>query len=216
MDALVKCAEDGTLRESEWPEANVIVGNPPFLGDKRLRAELQDGYVDDLFALYRDRVSREADLVCYWFEKARAEIEKGRLKQAGLLSTNSIRGGANRRVLQRIKQTGDIFFAEADRPWILNGAAVRLSMVGFDGGSETEKTLDGTPAATINADLTGALDLTKARMLPENRGIAFMGDTKGGPFDLPPDLAGQMLAAAGNPNRKPNSDVVRPWETGST
>ncbi|MDP8972026.1 MAG: hypothetical protein M3N45_02365 [Actinomycetota bacterium] len=214
MDAIMARDEDGTLREPDWPEADVIVGNPPFLGGKRLRAELHDEYVDDLFALYSGRVAREADLVAYWFEKARAEIAMGRVKRAGLLATNSIRGGANRRVLTRIRETGGIFFAESDRPWVLNGAAVRVSMVGFDDGTETEKTLDGAPATAINPDLTGALDLTEAQPLRENFGVAFMGDTKGGPFDIPGDLARQMLAATGNPNGKPNSDVVWPWANG--
>ena len=136
------------------------------------------------------------------------------MKRAGLLSTNSIRGGANRRVLQRIRETGDIFFAEADRPWILNGAAVRVSMVGFDDGSETERMLDGAPAKNINADLTGSLDLTAASRLPENADLAFMGDTKGGPFDVGPETAHELLAASGNPNGRPNSDVVRPWANG--
>ena len=213
-DAILAREGDGALREPDWPEADVIVGNPPFLGGKRLRAELRDAYVDDLFALYRGRVAREADLVAYWFEKARKEIEGGRAKRAGLLATNSIRGGANRRVLSRIRETGGIFFAESDRPWVLNGAAVRVSMVGFDDGTETEKTLDGAPATAIYPDLTGALDLTEAKPLPENLGIAFMGDTKGGPFDIPGDLARRMLAAKGNPNGRPNSDVVRPWANG--
>ena len=61
---------------------------------------------------------------------------------------------------------------------------------------------------------TGALDLTEARPLPENLGLAFMGDTKGGPFDIPGDLARRMLADTGNPNGRPNSDVVRPWANG--
>jgi type II restriction/modification system DNA methylase subunit YeeA len=214
MDALMVRDEDGTFYEPEWPEADVIVGNPPFLGGKRLRAELEDGYVDDLFALYRDRVPREADLVCYWFERAREQITGGKVRRAGLLATNSIRGGANRRVLARIRESGGIFFAESDRPWILNGAAVRVSMVGFDDGSWKEKTLDGVPAEEINADLTGSLDLTVAKPLPENTGIAFMGDTKGGPFDVAPEVAEEMLAAIGNPNGSPNSDVVRPWVNG--
>jgi hypothetical protein len=147
-------------------------------------------------------------------EAARAQIEQGRAKRAGLLATNSIRGGANRRVLQRIRETGGIFFAESDRPWILNGAAVRVSMVGFDGGDQTDRMLDGLPVEEIYADLTGALDLTGANMIPENMGMAFMGDTKGGPFDLPPETARGMLAAGGNPNGRPNSDVVRPWVNG--
>ena len=73
-------------------------------------------------------------MVCYWFEKARAMIEEGKVKRAGLLATNSIRGGANRKVLERIKETGDIFWAQSDRDWILDGAAVNVSMVGFDNG----------------------------------------------------------------------------------
>jgi len=214
MDAVLARGADGNWAEPDWPEADAVVGNPPFLGGKRLRAELDDGYVDELFAVYDGRVPREADLVCYWFEKAREQVASGRAKRAGLLATNSIRGGANRRVLQRVRETGGVFFAESDRPWVLNGAAVRVSMVGFDDGSEGEKVLDGAPVEEINADLTGSLDLTAAARLPENLGIAFMGDTKGGPFDVPPDVAKAMLSAKGNPNGRPNSDVVRPWANG--
>ncbi|MDQ3507846.1 MAG: class I SAM-dependent DNA methyltransferase [Actinomycetota bacterium] len=214
MDAVLSHDEAGNPIEPEWPEADVIIGNPPFLGGKRMRSELDDAYVDDLFALYQNRVPREADLVTYWFEKARSLISDGKLERAGLLATNSIRGGANRRVLQRIKETGDIFFAESDRPWILNGAAVRVSMVGFDDGSEGEKMLDGAPADAVNSDLTGALDLTSASRLAENSNLAFMGDTKGGPFDLSPDIARKLLSATGNPNGRPNTDVIRPWVNG--
>src|SRR5258706_15042141 len=110
------------------------MGNPPFLGGKRLRAELRDKYVDDLFKLYEGRVPHEADLVVHWFEKARAAIEQNNGKRAGLLATNSIRGGANRVVLDRIKETGNIFMAWDDRPWLLQGAAVRKSIIGFDNG----------------------------------------------------------------------------------
>lgn len=211
MDAIIARDEGGTLREPEWPDADVIVGNPPFLGGKRLRAELRDEYVSDLFELYRGRVAREADLVCYWFEKAREQLERGRVRRAGLLATNSIRGGKNRRVLQRIKQTGDIFFAESDRPWILNGAAVRVSMVGFDDGSENGCLLDGAPVGQINADLTGALDLSTATALPENAGLAYQGFGKAGPFDVLPAIARGFIELPLNPNGRPNSDVVRPW-----
>jgi type II restriction/modification system DNA methylase subunit YeeA len=200
--------------EPAWPEVDVIVGNPPFLGGKRLRTGLRDAYVDELFALYAGRVPREADLVCYWFERARAQIEAGKAKRAGLLATQAIRGGANRKVLARIKASGDIFWAWADRPWVLEGAAVRVSMVGFDAGSESERTLDGKPVPAIHTDLTGAVDLTKAQVLPENLGISFMGTTKVGAFDIAPEVAAAMLAAPLNPNGRPNSDVVRPWVNG--
>ena len=88
------------VREPEWPAADVIIGNPPFLGDKKMRAELGDEYVDALRKLYEGRVPGGADLVCYWFEKARAKIEAGKARRAGLLATNSIRMGANRKVLR--------------------------------------------------------------------------------------------------------------------
>ena len=126
--------------EPAWPAADIIIGNPPFLGGKRLRAELGDDYVDRLFRLYDGRVPREADLVTYWFERARALIADGRVQRAGLLATQAIRGGANRRVLERIKATGDIFMAWSDRAWVLDGAAVRVSMVGFDAGAEEGRT----------------------------------------------------------------------------
>ncbi len=81
--------------------AEAIVGNPPFLGDKQL-AELGDEYVGLLRRTYQGRVPGGADLVCYWFEKARAQIEAGQSQRAGLVATNSIRGGANRKVLEQI------------------------------------------------------------------------------------------------------------------
>ncbi len=214
-DAVLDYDANGQPVEPAWPDADVMIGNPPFLGGKRMRAELGDGYVANLFKVYNGRVPHEADFVTYWFERARARIAAGETKRAGLLATNSIRGGANRRVLERIKESGGIFMAWSDRPWVLNGAAVRVSMLGFDNGHEQEGVLNGVPVQAINADLTGSFDLTAAQRLVENMGIAFMGGTKGSPFDLTPDKAVVMLAAPVNPNSRPNSDVVRPWVTGT-
>ena len=214
MDAVMERDEDGNLREPEWPEADVIIGNPPFLGGNKIRAELGGEYVEKLFELYKGRVPAFAVLVCYWFERAREQIENGKAKRAGLLSTNSIRGGVNRRVLERIKDSGDIFFAESDRPWVLNGAAVRVSMVGFDDGSSKERVLSGVPAAVINSDLTGAFDLSKAKRLKENRLLQFEGTKKGAAFDVTYEVARAMIEAPLNPNGRPNSDVVRPWING--
>jgi len=219
-DAIVDLTDPAAPKEAIWPRADVVIGNPPFLGGKRMRTVLGDEYVDAMFAAYDGRVPREADLVTYWFEKARAAIQGGRLQRAGLLATNSIRGGASRRVLERIRETGQIFMAWSDEPWIVEGAAVRIALIGFDSGTEKDLRLDGKPIAVIHSDLTGgasgviALDLTKARRLKENLGIAFMGDTKGGPFDIPGQLARQWLALPLNPNGRPNSDVVRPWVNG--
>jgi len=213
-DALIAHDEAGNPVEPGWPEADVIVGNPPFLGDKKMGAELGHTYVGELRRLYGGRVPGGADLVTFWFERAREQIERSRASRAGLLATNSVRGGANRKVLQRVRESGGIFFANSDRPWVLDGAAVRVSMVGFDNGTETEKTLNGAPADEIYADLSGALDLSSARRLPENAKVAFIGTQKGGSFDLTPEEARAMLSAGGNPNGRPNSDVVRPWING--
>ena len=225
-DAIVDLSSSTKPKEATWPKVDVIVGNPPFLGGKRLRTELGDSYVDRLFSVYEGRVARESDLCCYWYEKARAAIEAGRAERAGLLATNSIRQSQNRRVLERIKATGDIFYAQADRPWIQDGVAVRVSMVGFDDGSDHHRLLNeekegdaknaifrARPVASINANLTYEADVTKAQRLKENASTSFMGDTKVGPFDILPREAKAMLEAQ-NPHGRPNSDVVRPWVNG--
>ena len=214
MDAILSRGAEGqgsgSAEEPEWPAVDVIVGNPPFLGGNKIRKELGDEYVEALFKLYEGRVPAFADLVCYWFEKARTQIAAGKAKRVGLLATNSIRGGANRAVLERIKETGDIFWAQSDRDWILDGAAVNVSMVGFDDGSERGRELDGLPTIQINPDLTPEVDVTVARKLVENRGICFMGPSPKAPFDIDANVAQAMLAAPLNVNGRPNTDVVRP------
>jgi len=214
-DALIEIAQDGTVREAQWPKAEFIVGNPPFLGGKLMRTRLQDdAYVDTLFQVFDGRVPPEADLVTYWFAKTHEEIAKGVVRRAGLVATNSIRGGANRRVLDRIADEGRIFEAWSDEPWVVDGAAVRVSLICF-GAADDPALLDGKPASRINSDLTaGAQDFTKARRLDENLGVAFMGDTKGGAFDVPGELARGWLQLPVNPNGRPNADVLRPWRNG--
>jgi len=88
--------------EAQWPKADVIIGNPPFLGGSKLLRELGETYQGKLWAVFKNRVPGGADLVTYWFEKARAQIQSGKAQRAGLVATNSIRGGANRKVLERI------------------------------------------------------------------------------------------------------------------
>ena len=208
--------------EPDWPEADVVIGNPPFLGGKRLIANLGEVYVSRIFSIYAGRVPAEADLVCYWFEKAGRQIASGKAGRVGLVATNSIRGGANRRALQAAIDTRRIFEAWSDEPWVIDGAAVRVSLVCFsraDDMSVSEARLDGQPADEIYTDLTArrgraGLDLTRVRRLPENTGVAFMGDTKGGPFDVAGDQARAWLSLPANPNGRTNADVLRPWING--
>ncbi|MBM4050352.1 MAG: class I SAM-dependent DNA methyltransferase, partial [Planctomycetes bacterium] len=196
--------------EPEWPTGDFIVGNPPFLGDKLMRGELGHEYVERLRALYEDRVPGGADLCCYWFEKARKHIQEGKCQRAGLLATQGIRGSANREVLKRIKESGDIFFAESDRPWVLDGANVHVSMVGFDDGSDALRQLDGKSVSVIHSNLSSAADVTQATRLTHNKSLAFLGSCKGGSFDIDEGEALSLLQAAGNPHGRPNSDVLRP------
>ena len=208
--------------EPEWPEADVVIGNPPFLGGKLLIASLGEEYVSKVFSTYKGRVPAEADLVTYWFVKAGEHIKSGKAKRAGLVATNSIRGGANRRALQAATNARPIFEAWSDEPWVVDGAAVRVSLICFscvDGESVLEARLDGRPVDEIHADLTAksggaGIDLTEAKRLSLNSGVAFMGDTKGGSFDVSGDLARTWLRLPTNPNGRPNADVLKPWTNG--
>ena len=206
-DALMNA--DGS--ETQWPQTNVIVGNPPFIGGNAMRGELGDVYIETLRDVYEGRVPGGADLVCYWFEKARAMVERGELQAAGFVSTQSIRNGANRKVLDAIVGTTRIFLAWSDEPWVNDGAAVRVSMTGF--GKFTGAILDGRTVDAINADLTAGgksgFDVTQASRLTDNRDAAFQGTKKVGHFDVELKTALSWLKLP-NPNGQPNHAVVKP------
>lgn len=197
------------IGEPEWPACDAIVGNPPFLGDKMMRGELGDDYVTALRLEYQGRVPGGADLVTYWFEKARAQIESGKCRAAGLVATNSIRGGANRKVLDRIVGSGRIFEAWGDEPWVNDGAAVRVSLIAFDQQTRGASLLDGRPVSGIHSNLTSGNSAVTAKPLPENANTCFMGVTKVGAFDLEGELARSWLSLP-NPNQRSNTEVVRP------
>ncbi|MEG0044646.1 MAG: DNA methyltransferase [Comamonas sp.] len=210
---------------AEWPKADVIVGNPPFIGNKKMRGELDDSYVDALRFAYRDYNLDNVDLVCFWFEKARMQIEAGNLQSAGFVSTNSIRGGANSQVLNRILEKSRIFLAWSDEEWWDNGAAVRVSMTGF-GQSDMNARLDGVDVAAIHADLTADIDVTKASKLSENLGKSFQGVTPSASvnkklreklgltkasFNLEGSEARAILKEPATMNGEPMAAVVRPY-----
>ena len=115
----------------DWPKTDVVIGNPPFLGGKLLIGGLGDDYVSRLFAAWRSRVPREADLVCYWFVKAGEHVAMEKAQRVGLVATNSVRGGANRRALETAIADHPIFEAWSDEPWVIDGAAVRVSLICF-------------------------------------------------------------------------------------
>lgn len=219
-------AESQAVRE--WPEAEFIVGNPPFVGNARMRQSLGHDYTEALRGAYEGRVPGFADFVTYWFEKARQNIEEGKTKRAGLISTNSIRGGANAAVLDRILATGGIFMAWPDRAWIQDGAAVRVSIVGFDDGTQQTRTVlthagDGSDPQrrttnaqvvdVIRANLTSGANLRQARRLKENAGKSFEGVKPSGKFDLPGEMAREWLDLP-NPSGVSNREVLKPYISG--
>jgi len=212
-DAILAYDDEGSPVPATWPEAEFVVGNPPFLGRKLMRGSLREEYVDDLDDAYRDAIHGLTDYVCYWHEVGRRQILAGGAARVGLLATNSIRGGAGRRTLERIKNSGDIFMAWSDERWIVEGAAVRVSIIAQDDGSETQRALDGLPVARIHSDLTAGIDITSAIRIRENAGMSFQGDIKVGPFELDDAAGDDMLRAPSNPNGRTNADVVVPWMT---
>ncbi|MDE0530157.1 MAG: hypothetical protein OXI01_01720 [Albidovulum sp.] len=115
--------------EPNWPEADIIVGNPPFLGSRKARKVLGYDCLGALSRTYRSQIAGKPDLVRYWFAKAGKLFDDGKVGRAGPVATNSIRGGTNRKVLDRIAETGVILDARADEEWTVEVAAVRVLIV---------------------------------------------------------------------------------------
>jgi hypothetical protein len=118
-------------RPAEWPKADFIVGNPPYLGEKRQRDALGDGYVDALRATYSSRVSASADLVMYWWVRAAEVVGTHATSRAGLITTNSVTQEKNRTHIADARRNGvRIIWAVSDHPWVdgLDGAAVRVAL----------------------------------------------------------------------------------------
>jgi len=137
-------------RKATWPQADFVIGNPPFIGNKRMRAALGDGYVEALRGVWSD-MPESADFVMYWWHHAAVSTERGASKRFGFITTNSIRQTFNRRVLEmHLKEEApnsasgyvaqphlSLVFAIPDHPWVdtADGAAVRIAMTVADATS---------------------------------------------------------------------------------
>jgi hypothetical protein len=203
--------------EAQWPQASVVIGNPPFLGGSKKRRELGDAYFEALDTVFVGRVPGSADLVCYWFDKARKQLISAGLGAAGLVATNSIRGGVNRQVLIAICKSSRIYDAWSDEGWVNEGADVRVSLICF--GHQQHAWLNGVEASSINADLTftatngEVVDLTQVRALSTNLGICFLGPEKNGKFDISGHVARQWLNRP-NVNGLSSALVLKPRYNG--
>lgn len=214
MDAILAYDANGNPVEPEWPVADVIIGNPPFLGGQRLLREFGEAYVQNMRDVYEQRLPHGSDLVTYWFEKARAQINKNFSGRVGFIATQAIRTGSNRMVLDRILDTGSVFFAWSDREWVLDGANVRVSIIGFDNGTQQTKFLNGSTVLKIHSNLTHGIDITTSIRLKENFDLSFKGIDKSGSFELSKTEASQLLEIQNQDPTFLNDTVVRPWING--
>ena len=119
-------------RKTQWPQADYIVGNPPFIGASRMRDALGDGYTNTIRAVHSD-LGESSDFVMYWWNHAAELLRAGTLKRFGFVTTNSISQKLNRRVLEKqmtAKNPISLIYAIPDHPWVdaSDAAAVRISM----------------------------------------------------------------------------------------
>ncbi len=207
-------------RPAEWPQADFIVGNPPFIGSKRMRAALGDGYVDALTQAWPS-VPDTADFVMLWWDRAADLVRTGRATRLGLITTNSLKQVSSRKVLERhLGADLSLSFAIADHPWVDSalGAAVRVSMTVARAGSGTGSLLEvvterpredgevevdlSARQGAIMADLRIGADVSGARPLAANRLLCWQGcKLVGAAFQVTPDQR-DSYAPEGDPARR--------------
>lgn len=182
-------------RKATWPKVHFIVGNPPFIGNKRMRDALGDGYADALRDAWPE-VPESADLVMYWWHKAAETVRTGEAERFGLITTNSLTMIFNRRVIETQQNASpplSLDFAIPDHPWVdsADGAAVRIAMTVASAGlhegrllqvsEETES--DNSEVAVslttrtglVHADLKVGANVAAAQPLRSNSGISTNG-----------------------------------------
>lgn len=209
-------------RRPKWPEAEFIVGNPPFVGGKDIRARMGDGYAEALWAAH-PHVNESADFVMYWWDRA-AEIllAKGtRLRRFGFVTTNSISQVFQRRVMERhlsAKKPLSIVMAIPDHPWTKvarDSAAVRIAMTVAEAGKRegllrevTAETGVDTDApvigfsdrtGTINQDLTVGVDVGSAVALLATQGLSSRGMSLHGSGFIVTEAAAKSLGLGRRP-----------------
>ena len=130
-DALI----DDMGNPAQWPIADVIIGNPPFLGAKRLKPERGTDYVNAVRKAYPE-IPGMADYCVYWFRKAHDRLPRCTPKdpvagRAGLVGTQNIRNNQSRvGGLDYIVKTGTIIEAVDNQPWS-GEANVHVSLVNW-------------------------------------------------------------------------------------
>ena len=214
-------------RKATWPEADFVVGNPPFIGNKRMRTALGDGYVEALRGAWPE-VPESADFVMYWWHYAAQLTRQGALERFGFITTNGIRQAFNRKVVSEhlgdAKKPLSLVFAVPDHPWVdsADGASVRISMTTATAGvhdgslSLVDAELPGereeldvllrAQRGRIFEDLRTGINVASAGPLRSNVGLASRGVTLVGQGFLVPE---PLLAAVSDAG-----EYLKPYMTG--
>lgn len=222
-----------------WPQADFIVGNPPFIGNKRMRENLGDGYVEALWRTY-PKMPKSADLVMFWWEKAALaariydEKKKKGARRFGLITTNSITMTFNTRVsqphLNASKNPLSLLFAIPDHPWVdtLNGAAVRIAMTVVAKGKRDGMLLEISSERKDDSEVEGRSvqfmsskgkvlsnlrigpDIQSSKKLQSNSQLCFMGVIPHGKGMVVSQATAKKLSEG----RKLPSGILRPYSNG--
>ena len=199
-------------RKAEWPRADFIVGNPPFMGKLRLRRALGEAYASALRQAYAGEVPPSADYAMYWWSRAARAVATGSARRFGLITPSSITQRYSRSVVARALSADppvELVLALPDEAWAEGGAEVRIAMTVGQAASARPRT------ASVSADLTRSLDVSSATRLRANRGISHVGvGLHGKGFALEADAARRLLAKAAAAGIEAPERFIRPIESG--
>lgn len=219
-------------RKAGWPEADFVVGNPPFIGGWKIRQALGDGYLEALWSTY-PQMPQKADFVMYWWNFAAELLHENRITRFGFITTNSLTQVFQRRVVEghlEHKQPVSLAYAIPDHPWVdsADGAAVRIAMTvaesgtkpgllnrvvsEADGQGEGREVILSSTVGKLHADLKIGADVAGARPLVANAGVVSPGvQLYGAGFILDANEAAAFNAAA------PSSEaraIIKPYLNG--
>ncbi|MFL5384088.1 MAG: class I SAM-dependent DNA methyltransferase [Longimicrobiaceae bacterium] len=222
-DARLPYYEYRGARQAEWPQADFIIGNPPYMGQARQREAFGDGYVNVLRSVYKD-VPDTADYVMYWWYRAAEEVTAGVTNRAGLITTNTITQKQNRAVIATAHERGaKVVWAVADHPWVdeAGSAAVRVAFTILSKDArpailvhvdDSGVVLGETQVSTLNYDLSASVNVAAAssELLLSNTGLSFAGfQLYGAGFIIEEPEAQRLIAA--NPA---NTEIIKPYRNG--
>lgn len=168
LDSNIICAD---ALFTDWQKADAIIGNPPFLGGKKLRTELGDEYAEKIYQKFPD-VQGQPDFCVFWFRKAAENL--GELGRAGLVGTNSISQVSGRKASLDyvVKQGGFIHEAISTQPWS-GKANVHVSIVNWSKERPKELFLDNLSVNLLSTALKAQISVDNAEKIKVNNHYSF-------------------------------------------